>query len=531
MPARPEVEQPAPELPDELDAPPPGLEDGGGAPTVQGQPPASAALSKDETDRLKRQFESLSVERQEEMKAYYRDLGVDLDVALGLAAAAGEAMQRSQEMQNTLRSLDFSRTPQNVLGARAKLGFGQVPRPNPATARGADIARWVHLLVQAGEWGDYASFLGELSPGDADALYAGVLQALNRGDSGLLPEEVLAVAEACPSDPKTWQMAAWTTMTAAAAAKNSPATLLERIRIGTRFFGASDPEKRRRAVELLAGAGLVEEAYAFLPPLNEARAAGDGEQVLVHGRYRLTLANKAGETPEADAHRAQAWALFCEVSGMERASMSSRAEAVKLALGLMGRMPRSQVTPWLERVFANDTLGPSALEGIALSAANVNQAKDSSDAAEAARAESIVTLKQAMDVLLERHDLADSVLRIPLRMLTTALVTEMEQAVAQQGNRRTVSRGAQLLLRAIPDQRWMDALEPSLAVRADRACVELAASADETDQALDLLGQAIRRTPDAARGAGRCVPRDVGEAPGPHKRLRRGLDDVVLLAL
>jgi len=455
-------------------------------------------LDEDEVEFLRAHFDSLPSDQQDEMKAYYLDLGINLDEVLGLAAAQTEAMMRSQEIQNALRGLDFARTPQNVLGARAKLGFGEVARPNPKTARGSDIARWVHLLVQAGEWESFAAFLKELSDSDAQSLYSAVLQSLNSSSSGLLPEEVLSVTEAIPSELKTWHVRTWTTMIASAVAKNSPATLLERIAEGTRFFGSATPEMRRRTVDLLAGAGLVEEAYAYLPPLEDARASGDGEQMIVHGQYRVALAQKAGPTPEADAHRQAGWSLFCEVTAMDRASMSSRAEAVELALGQMPHMPRSQVTPWLESVFANDILGPAALEGIALRAVNVNKPGDTSEAGEASRAQSIVTFKQAMDVLLERRDLADSVLRIPLRMLTTALITEMEQVVAQQGNRRTVSRGAQLLLRAIPDQKWMNALEPSLAVRADRACVELATSADETDQALGLLRLAIDRNPDAA---------------------------------
>ncbi len=179
---------------------------------------------------------------------------------------------------------------------------------------------------------------------------------------------------------------------------------------------------------------------------------------------------------------------------MDRASQASRQEAIKQAVALMTRMPRAQVTPWLTSVFANDTLGPAALQAIALSAANIGDAKQD----EEQRAQSILALKEAVDVLLERKDLDQSVLRVPMCMLTAALVTEMEKAIAQKGRQRTIAKEAQLLLRAIPSKAWFDALEPSLAVRAGKACIGIATIADETDLALSLLSDAVARTPDQA---------------------------------
>ncbi len=61
-----------------------------------------------------------------------------------------------------------------------------------------------------------------------------------------------------------------------------------------------------------------------------------------------------------------------------------------------------------------------------------------------------------------------------------------------------IAKEAQLLLRAIPSKAWFDALEPSLAVRAGKACIGIATIADETDLALSLLSDAVARTPDQA---------------------------------
>lgn len=496
------------EHPEAIDEPPPMPEpDAGGEAPHDGAAAGAAApvppvkVSKEETETLKAEYEALPKDGQDEMKAYYKDLGVDLDQLLGLATAANETMMRFQEAANTMRELDFTRSPTNVLSARTNLGFGRVPRPNVSTTRGADLAKWVHLLVMAGEWQQYGAFLKELPPKDAAMMYASVLQMLNRGEAaGLLPEEVLAVAEACPEEePKVWEVKAWAAMVQAAAGKNSPTTMLASIRNGTRYFGADTPDRRRRTVELLAGAGLVREAYAYLPSLDEARAAGDGELVLVHGKYQADLATRAGEAPEADGYREAAWGLYCEVTRMDRATMDSRSDAVRLAIGMMSRMPRAQVNPWLQQVFADDSLAPAALQGIAVSAASVNEGQGLN---EEGRAEAIVTLKQAVDILLEHKEINRTVLQVPMRMLTTALVAQMENAVAQKGRQQTVAKELQLLLRAIPGDHWMDALEPSLAARAEKACIQLAAAADETDMALQLVASAVKRTPDEARELG-----------------------------
>ncbi|HZW08177.1 MAG TPA: hypothetical protein VFF65_13725, partial [Phycisphaerales bacterium] len=470
------------------------------APAADGQPVApapgapAAPLTPEETADLKSQYEALSKDEQDQMKAYYKDLGLDLDQLLGYATAASAEATRTRETVAALREMDFARTPQNVLTARSKLGFGQMPIPNVATAKGADIARWLHLQVMAGEWGALSGYLAERSKPEAQQVYSQILQSLNRGNSGLLPEEVLAFANACPEEPKPWQLTALAAMLRTAAEKNSPGPMLAEVKAGTKLFGPADAGTRRRTVDLLAGAGLVQQAYDYLPPLDEARSAGDGELVLVHGRYRADLAAKEGPGPEGEAHRAGAWDLFTEVSLMERASQASRQEAIKQAVGLMTRMPRAQVTPWLRSVFANDTLGPAALQAIALTAAGIGDAKQD----EEQRAQAILSLKESVDVLLERRDIDQSVLRVPMRMLTAALVTEMENAVNAKGRQRTIAKEAQLLLRAVPSKAWFDALEPSLAVRAGRACIGIATIADETDLALSLLADAVARTPDQA---------------------------------
>jgi len=90
-----------------------------------------------------------------------------------------------------------------------------------------------------------------------------------------------------------------------------------------------------------------------------------------------------------------------------------------------------------------------------------------------------------------------SAIKIPLRMMTTALVAEAEVALEEDQKQRggPASKGMELLLQALPDSKWMGALESSLALRAYLACIGVAASAQETDLALDYVAEAVKRFP------------------------------------
>lgn len=453
---------------------------------------AGVTLPPDEVAELKAAWEAASPEEQRELRAYYADLGVDVDKALGLDAAKGAEQARAMELQGAMREMEFARTPQAVLAARSKLAFGQVPQPNAASASAMDVARWVHLQAMAGEWGVLGEWLRQRPEAEAQGIYSTILQAMNRGDAGLLPEEVLSLSEAAPGDLKPWQLTTLSGILKKSVSQAGTAKLLAALKTGTRFFGESTPEHRSRTVEFLAGADLMLEAYEYLPPLPEAMASGDANVLMVHAGYKLAMAEREAE--RAERLRLEAWELYAQVSMLDRAAAKTRREAIDRGLSLLTSVPRSRITPWLEGLFANEALGPAALELMALKAAAIGDEKQ----AEQKRAEAILTLKEAADVLLSRTTAQNESLRVPLRMMTAALLTEMENAVKAKGRQQALTRQAQVLLRAVPGRAWLDALEPSMAARAAKACIALATVADETDMALTMLADAAKRTPEAA---------------------------------
>ena len=481
----------AQEAPEFFDEPPESAEM---MPGAQPQPGAPAP-SPEEIAELKAQFEALDADEQSQMRAYYADMGVNLDDLLGLSLAQSTLSARAQQVAMAMREMNFMRTPQAVLSARTELGFGRVPQPNPETAMPHDMARWIHLHVMAGDWSTLSQYFRSRPEAEAEPVYAIILQSMNRGDPGLLPEEVLSFAEASPTEPTGWKMTALGAMLGASAKKNSPLDMLAQLKEGGRWFGPHDDASRRRTVDLLAGAGLVLDAYDYLPALDVARAGGDAALILVHARYKHDLASRAIEGPSADALRANAWDLFTEAAMSPRAPAEVRREALGFAIGMMTTVPHAKVDPWLRQVFESDSLGPVALEIMALNAASIGNSTLSMEE----RAEAVVALKEGVDILLTREDLDSTVLRVPLRMLTTALIGEMEAVTDRQGvQQRMIARDAQVLVRAIPSPVWLRSIEPSLAARASAASIAVALLADETDLAISLLNDAIARRPEQA---------------------------------
>jgi hypothetical protein len=467
-------------------------------------------MSPDEVADLRREFDAANEEERAALRAFLADQGIDLDVVLGLKAAG--AVVAVVPLPEAIKQLDFTRNPQAVLAARSQLGFGAVKRPEDQNPQG--LARWFHTQFLAGEWDAVRAFIAELPEADGKAVYTHLLQNANKRPQGdpnqrvdppFLPEEVIALADASPGSLEDWQVDVLAQLFKLAATRYATEPALALIANGTTQFGRDgtrepDP-KRERTVRFLIASGLTVDAYAYFPALDIARQRRDAKALLNHGRYHQDFAAspKAGEA--AEFHRRTAWDLYCEVTQIDEADGPTRQDALRRAIDLLPQMPPAPGSAWLKTVFANAALAPAALEAIALKSVGLRNASLDTDR----RAQTILTMKEAVDTLLVKSDagprLPEETIRIPLRMLTTALVGEIEASFEQPrqqqqwGRVQNLSRDTEFLLRALPDERWMSSLEPSLASRAYRAAIGLALKADETDVGLDYLAQAAKRFP------------------------------------
>ena len=462
--------------------------------TEQSAPPTTESkISPKEALRLKAIYDVLPEDEQQEMRAHYEAMDIDLIEIFSNAKPGAEVVAVTKRPLLPLISRKkFVRTPKSVLAARTKLGLEVTVRP-AEDEKSATVAEWLHLQVMAGEWGELEWFLSERAGKDAEGIYSHVIQSTNSGDPMLLPEEVLALGNSAKDEPTSWQLNVLGQLLKQASQKASTGPMLSQLREGTRLFGGEDSENRARTAVLLARAGMAEEAYEYLPSLDMGRATADEEILLVHALYHADRAGSASGIQKDLEHRT-AWEIFGEITLMEDADLKVRQEALKAAMSLLAEVPEAQAREWLDRVFANEQVAPAALEIVALDAMNLRKGRLN----DRQKAQSIVVMQTAVARLLDSDRIDSSTLRVPLRMLTTGLVAEAEAALTDKSNRGGTPAGTAMLLRAVPDEAWLESIEPSLAVRASRAFVGIAALADETDMALDILEQGIARHPDEA---------------------------------
>ena len=459
--------------------------------------PIQPKLKDEEIELLKRDYERLTPEEREAMVATYKDLGINLLVAMGMvnavevnSATASTAANPKNDLLKALKKLNFARTADKVLEARAQIGLKAVPMP-ASDAPIDEQVNWLHMNVLAGEWQSLQSFLKDRGGSDAAEMYAHVLQSTNQGDPGLLPEEILAISEGCPAELTEWQLTLLAQLLKTATSRSSTGPFLERLRVGTTFFGPQDDGRRDRTARFLSEAMLAVEAFDYLPILEKAREKGNAPALTAHARYHEARATALGTAPEAQLQRRSAWDLYCEIAMMDKAEFAARREAMGQAIELLPNIPPGPATLWLQSVFANKSLAPTGLEAVALKAMRIGNEKIGIQE----RASAILMMKDSVDALLKDETVELNQLRVPLRLLTMSLVSAAEETIAKQASKPGVAPETTLLLRALPSERWRSMIEPSLAVRAFKAFIGIALSADNAEQGLELLAKGIERAP------------------------------------
>ncbi len=360
-----------------------------------------------------------------------------------------------------------------------------------STAPVDEQAGWLHRNVLAGEWGALQQFLKERAGNDAPDVYAHVLQSTNQGDPGLLPEEILAISEACPAELTDWQLSLLAQLLKSSAARSSTGPFLARVREGTSFFGPQEDGRRERTAKFLSDAGLVLDAYDYLPVLENARAKSNSQALTAHARYHQARATTLGNAPQAAQHKRTAWDLYGEIALMDKIEFAARREAMGQAIELLPSIPPGPATEWLQRVFANQSLAATGLEAVALKAMRIGNENIGIQE----RATAILMMKESVDALLNDESVELNQLRVPLRLLTLSLVAAAEETVTKQAAKPGVAPETTLLLRALPGDKWRSLIEPSLAVRAFKAFIGIALAADNTDMALDFLAKGMERAP------------------------------------
>ncbi len=441
-----------------------------------------------EIKEIVKRLKTLPESQRVALLSYYQDLGIQIPSSL-LEESGSSSTGRTRQLMRLIRTVNFVRRPEAVLDARGKIGL--VSESLPAEdANDQEILQWFHRHAMAADWNAVRALLVLRAGREAEGLYGALVQGTNHAESELIPEDVLGLSEAAPTELTDWQVDALAGLLKKAAAKTSTQPLIEQFREGTTWFGTKDQTHRDRTVRLLLAAGLPIEAYEFMPTLDSARADGNASVMKGHAEYQLARSAEASGI-EAERLLETAWQLFGEVALLESADAALRADSLGRAVDLLPQVPPGPGLDWLRDLFEHPTLAPVGLQAVALKALRLEDEK----LPEANRAQAILTMKEAVDTLLAREGVQGDQLNIPLRMLTIGLLSRAEKAIQEQAAKNGVSEVAILLLRSMPDEQWRERIEPSLAGRAFNAFIGVALIADETDLALELLEQGIQRQP------------------------------------
>ncbi|EMI18253.1 protein disulfide isomerase [Rhodopirellula maiorica SM1] len=451
--------------------------------------PAAAPKPDADTQAILDTLKTLPETERRAMVVYYKDLGLDLSPWLQDGSGSGTANGRRRQLVRQMRTVNFVRRPEAVLGARSQIGMESQSLP-AEDAPDQEIIQWFHRHAMAAEWDAVKALLVLRAGNEAEGMYAALISGTNHADSELIPEDVLGLSEAAPAELTEWQIDALAGLLKAAAKKTSTRPLIQRFRQGTTWFGTETEAHRKRTMRLLLAAGLPIEAFEFMPSLEEAREAENAAVMKGHAEYLMARAAEA-KGAASDRMLENAWSLFGEIALLDSADTALRSECLSSAVDLLPRVPPGPGLAWLRSLFEHPSLAPAGLQAVALKALKLEDEK----LPEAVRAQAILTMKEAVDTLLAQQHLQLDQLTIPLRMLTIGLLSRAENAIKEQAKKNGVSEVAALLLRSMPDEAWRKQIEPSLVGRAYNAFIGVALIADETDLALELLAQGVKRQP------------------------------------
>lgn len=405
----------------------------------------------------------------------------------------GSDEAKAPPLGRQLAELKIRRTPAQLAEALARL-----PRLPPAGEDADQQVERYALLVAAGAWPEVGALIAAQPEKLARELYRNLL---NQADEGLIgPEDVLALAAIAPGgldDELIQQLGG--VLRSALRQSDAIEALLARLDAGAGVLGGSDPAARARAAALLLAAGRDADAGRFLPPLAEARAAGDVRVLDLHARVLLARAER-----DQDA-MAQAGAWDCSLmvlasSGETEAGL--RAAAAARIVALLPRLPADRGDAWLDACFQGG--GEPARLTIAALIQAAGQRLSGREPAE--RLPPLQLIHRAAQSLLAVRDPAPwrpflNALAVPWQIEAELVVGGSEAARRPwMGNDRDEPEEipADELAGLAPSDAWLAQLDASLGLRLRRLSVEVIVRGADTTRGLALLGGLRGAQPEAS---------------------------------
>jgi len=461
----------------------------------------------------------------------------------GASPPAPEQLQAAQVLQRYASVRQLPRTPAQILREKARLAApeAQPSKPKPDKPDEATDIRQFYAQVISGDWKAVEQYLARLPKGVGPTVYDYMLGLLAAGRQGIvLPDEILALADASPAELDSRQLALLGGLLARAQGiVGKPEAMLGRLQVGTRRLGGKQPGYRLAAAELLMAAGMTQEAQRYLPPLAEVLQNKDPRLLNLHARCLHALAGPGRDQQP----RQRAWELTQTLREMRGLDATLREEVVARTMALLAELPEATTTAWAKKVFqqqpalatrlladaaqhAETALAAKAPEPRVRALAALHRlapgmlevaAKDRSTWSDAVRMTTLVWMKEAAfcasraAITMEDGDPADSRGMDPFAAPVAssspwAAVAPYQVTEAIPQPPRGSSRGDQLhplsapqLLPLCPDETWCALLDEDMAQQVRRLTGSIAARAGDQPKAFAAIRTIVGREQQFAK--------------------------------
>lgn len=353
------------------------------------------------------------------------------------------------------------------------------------------------MMVIAGDWPGVGEFLTAEAGEDALAIYNIVLIQLAQRDQALVPDEVIALSDICPTDLEEKFIEKLGGLLKATQSRGSQAgAVAAKVRIGTKHFGGADPAARKRAATLLVAAGLPVEAQVYLPPLAQAREGKDPELLNLYAVYFAALA-KARQGTERQAAIDQGWEVSLEVLQIPTAPAAQRAKALERALRFLPDIPQETGDAWLATLFADpgSDIGWKAIDRVATYSRVLRQQQRSADE----RLKALLLIKRVGAGVVAGAGERTGEWRTGLNMLTMSVLEEAEITKNRQPQERVQTISADQLNTALPDGAWFVAIDPGLAAKLEVMVASTSGGSGDTEAVLAMIRPIVASDPERAR--------------------------------
>ncbi len=361
----------------------------------------------------------------------------------------------------------------------------------------AKQAERFRMMVIAGDWPAVGEFLKTEAGEDAVAIYNIVLTQLQQRDQALVPDEIIAISDVCPTDLDEKFIEKLGALLKATQGRGSQAgAVAARIRAGTRHFGGEDPSARKRAATLLVAAGLPVEAQVYLPPLGQARAAKDPELLNLYAVYFAALA-KSKQGTERQAAIDQGWVVSLEVLQVPTASAAQRAKGLERALKFLPDVPAEVGDAWLATLFADpgSDIGWKAIDRVATYSRVLRQQQRAAED----RFKALQLIKRVGGGVVAGSGEQVGAWRTGLNMLTVSVLEEAELTRNRQPQERVQTIPADQLNAVLPSGPWLVAIDPGLAAKLEVMVATTSGGSGETEAVLAMIRPIVATDPDRAR--------------------------------